>query len=104
MMDGFQWPCESLPNDMADLPNYNGLEPSHKLFEESMDLLASMLHSRPRSWRFWLKAGIFTAGILLVCSIALIVSLITSQTNRVTPPPFKPPVTSRDIDAMAAKV
>jgi len=39
---GFEMPiAAALPNDIADLPEYNGITPAHELFEASIDRLAS---------------------------------------------------------------
>jgi len=47
---GFQMPSASaLPSDISDLPDYNGLTPTHELFEESMDRLASTLLQSKRN-------------------------------------------------------
>src|SRR5215469_18283001 len=42
IMRGFTWPA-SLSDDIADLPNFEGVESSHEYFNASMDRLARLL-------------------------------------------------------------
>jgi PBP1b-binding outer membrane lipoprotein LpoB len=48
MTRGFRFPQEPLPPDIAALPNFQGIEPSHSLFSASMDNLARLLRARRR--------------------------------------------------------
>ena len=55
MARGFDWPTPSapLPADLAALPTYNGVSPSHEYFEASLDKLAQLLTGLPRRSRTW---------------------------------------------------
>ncbi len=55
MARGFEWPSTSapLPDDMAALPTYNGVSPSHEYFSASIDRLTKLLTGSPRRPRLW---------------------------------------------------
>jgi hypothetical protein len=55
---GFQMPPpQTLPAEIAELPNYNGLAPAHELFEASVDRLVSKFLKAPR------KCGATPSGV-----------------------------------------
>ncbi|HBO44389.1 MAG TPA: hypothetical protein DD670_10745 [Planctomycetaceae bacterium] len=64
---GFAWPAQPLPEGLKRLPYYQGVEPSHSLFNASIDKLVLLLQGRPRprTWR-WI-AGLGGVAIGLVC-------------------------------------
>lgn len=65
---GFHWPEQPLPNDIADLRYFQGIEPSHNLFSASVDKLVLLLKSRPS-----LRASRrFRAALALTCGVALV--------------------------------
>jgi hypothetical protein len=103
MIRGFQWPSNPLPKDIAALPNYHGIEPSHVLFKESMEKLASLLLAKSKPQRPWLKGGVAAAVavVLVVAAGILGSSLGVFETNRGSLPPI---TTSRDIEAVTFKV
>jgi hypothetical protein len=92
MTRGFKWPA-SLPDDIAALPNLEGLEPSLDLFDASMDRLARLLTSTPvkpegvatasrraKSIMKWITGA--TAVFALVFSVIQMVRLISDARDR----------------------
>lgn len=43
----FSWPAR-LPEELKNLPYFQGIEPSHELFNASMDKLVELLHTKPK--------------------------------------------------------
>jgi hypothetical protein len=68
---GFQWPSVPLPQNMSDLPNLQGVEPSHEYFSASIEKLTSLFVATPRS-RFtrYVWAGIISA-IAIVAALGM---------------------------------
>lgn len=85
MTRGFQWPIEPLPADLAPLPNYNGIAPSHEYFEESMKRLAEFLVGRPKSRVQWLTFLIGTIVLVAVSAAVWIAELEKLSQNRPSP-------------------
>jgi formylglycine-generating enzyme required for sulfatase activity len=71
MARGFAWPREPLPDDLAALPGYNGLAPSHEFFEASMGKLARLLVGRPKRRRPRMKVAVAAAGMVVIGVILL---------------------------------
>ncbi len=71
--NGFEWPAQSLPDDICDLPMQHGLAPSIELFKASMDKLADMLHARPLFWR---KHGRTVKTVATAIMTAILLPLI----------------------------
>ena len=67
MARGFAWPtpAEPLPDDLAALPTYNGVSPSHEYFSASLDKLTKLLTGLPRRSRSWFY-GIAAALVIAV--------------------------------------
>lgn len=85
LMRGFQWPKRPLPEDMAALPQYNGLAPSLDFFDASMDRLSELLVGRPRR-RLLRQALVATvASGAIVAALVIAVILLTRR-----PQPHKP--------------
>jgi hypothetical protein len=68
MARGFSFPEFPLPEDIADLPNYHGVEASHVYFEASMDKLALLLVGNHRR-RFFRKTAIVAGITLIACTL-----------------------------------
>ncbi|MBI5683925.1 MAG: toll/interleukin-1 receptor domain-containing protein [Verrucomicrobia bacterium] len=70
MARGFDWASSTslLPEDLAALPTFNGVESSHEYFEASMDKLATLLIGQPRRSRAWLY---WVGGVLAALAVAL---------------------------------
>jgi hypothetical protein len=68
MASGFSFPSTPLPGDLSELPNHQGIEPSHNYFRASMDKLASLLvgSPRPRVRRIAVM-GALLAAIVFAC-------------------------------------
>ncbi|MBI3879735.1 MAG: toll/interleukin-1 receptor domain-containing protein [Verrucomicrobia bacterium] len=69
MLRGFAWPTEPLPEDIQQLPYFQGVEPSHALFGASVDKLATLLKARTSFWRSrhaGLLAAVAAAGCMAV--------------------------------------
>lgn len=77
---GFTWPAVgSLPKDIADLPTYNGVSPSHELFEASIDKLTKLLKSRPRGQRAKSVTSALPIAAVVVAAIVAVFSLYGSR-------------------------
>jgi exo-beta-1,3-glucanase (GH17 family) len=63
MTKGFQWPSQSLPEDLSSLPTYNGIAPSHEYFEASIDKLSTLLVGKPKLRATRRKVVYVTIGI-----------------------------------------
>lgn len=65
---GFTWPTQGLPKELEELPYFQGVEPSHSLFNASMDKLVDLLKARPKLRRpvFYALVGIGLSALLAV--------------------------------------
>jgi hypothetical protein len=67
MAKGFEFPTSGLPEEIQALPTYNGIAPSHDLFEASMDKLVSLLIGRPKPRR---------AGLYLFIGLVTLLTIV----------------------------
>jgi len=71
----FKWPEEPLPDELKDLPYFQGIEPSHMLFSASVDKLVTLLKSRPvKRANRGLRIGLAVACVAVVgvaCAVAV---------------------------------
>jgi len=61
----FVWP-NSLPEEIEEIPNYQGLEPTHDYFEASMDRLAYLLKGHRSATKKYWGAGFFLLTGIIV--------------------------------------
>ena len=82
MARGFEWPpaTKPLPDDVAALPMFNGVPPSHEYFDASLDKLATLLIGQPRRSR----TQFYVIAAVLVCSVFLGVVVSFSPSFRRT--------------------
>ena len=69
MVRGFAWPSQPLPDDLKRLPYYQGVEPSHDLFEASIDKLVRLLKARPALWASRPKQIPLAVSLLAIMAI-----------------------------------
>jgi len=71
-MRGFVWPAEPLPEELHQLPYFQGIEPSHALFGASVEKLVSLLKARPAFWASR-RARIVAATSVVGCLIFAVI-------------------------------
>jgi len=75
MARGFEWPPSSsqLPDDLAVLPTFHGIAPSHEYFDASLDKLTTLLAGLPRHSRTC--SYVIAAVLILAAAVGLAVAL-----------------------------
>jgi hypothetical protein len=79
---GFSFPSAPLPEEIKELPNFQGIEPSHEYFRASIDKLEGLLISRPRRRvRRSIAGGIAVACVLtgVLAAAALVIQSLRSS-------------------------
>lgn len=95
---GFELPKrETLPEDIADVVDYQGVAASQELFDASLERLCKLLHSRPKvKWWLW---GVVACGLILL--LAAVLFTISHFERPVVEPPSAPGAVAADPKAAA---